>query len=61
LGLSQFLWDEPVKKEDMNIPPEQIEAIGELRKAGTGMVKIAEEFNNPLSVITKICKQHGWL
>ncbi len=50
-----------VKREDLAIPQDQIEAIGELRKAGTSMVQISREFNIPLPVITKICKQYGWL
>lgn len=53
--------EEPVKKNELDLPQDQVEAIGELRKLGTGILQISREFNVPLAVVTKVCRQYGWL
>jgi hypothetical protein len=51
----------PVKKEEMNLSQDQIEAIGRVRKDGMSMMQISREFEIPIPIVTKICKQYGWL
>jgi hypothetical protein len=50
-----------VKQADLEIDKDQIEAIGEMRKRGIKMFDIANELGIQLPVITKICRQYGWL
>ena len=50
-----------VKQDDLEIDKDQIEAIGEMRKRGIKMFDIASELGIQLPVITKICRQYGWL
>jgi hypothetical protein len=50
-----------VKKDDLELDKDQIEAIGEMRKRGIKMFDIASELGIQLPVITKICRQYGWL
>jgi DNA invertase Pin-like site-specific DNA recombinase len=50
-----------VKQDDLELDKDQIEAIGEMRKRGIKMFDIASELGIQLPVITKICRQYGWL
>ena len=50
----------PVKKKEADLSPDEIEAIGNMRKAGIKMHQISEEMDIPLPVITGICRQYGW-